>query len=110
MGSESSVLGVVIAVVGVVGSVLVARISNPRHAQQNTPPAGDAEGLRIPAEMWQRLTVLERTVDEQRDQIVELDRMLRQAVRLLSRANWRLRANRLPADPIPSELASHSLD
>lgn len=124
MGGESDALGVVIAVVGVIGSILVARISRPRDRDQDDErePAADESGdrsaeLKVSPEIWRRFTVLETKVDhltalveEQRTKVSTLERLLRLALRIIRRANRRLRAAELPPEDVPAELVPYSIE
>nr|WSS66719.1 hypothetical protein OG284_36855 [Streptomyces sp. NBC_01177] len=124
MGAESGVLGVVIAVVGVIGSILVARISNPRDRDQDDEREPAAEGglgqpaeLKVSPEIWRRFTVLENKVDhltalveEMRERVSALERLLRLAMRIIRRANRRLRAAELPPEEVPAELVRYSIE
>ncbi|MER5675755.1 hypothetical protein ABT081_02305 [Streptomyces sp. NPDC002238] len=125
MGAENGLLGVVIAIVGVVGSVLVARISNPRRRDQDDDEREPAvEGgspqsteLKVSPEIWRRFTVLEQKVDhltalveEMRERVSTLERLLRLAMRIIRRANRRLRAAELPPEEIPAELVRYSIE
>lgn len=127
MGAENGLLGVVIAIVGVVGSVLVARISNPRRRDQDDErderePAVEGGGpqsteLKVSPEIWRRFTVLEQKVDhltalveEMRERVSTLERLLRLAMRIIRRANRRLRAAELPPEEIPAELVRYSIE
>ncbi|MGW2260260.1 hypothetical protein ACWCXE_20960 [Streptomyces sp. NPDC001780] len=116
MESDGTVLGVIIAVVGVVGSVLVARVSTPR------PAAGALEGddgdeLRVSPEIWRRFEVLEQKVDHlttlvetKKAEVSALERLLRMAMRIIRRANRRLAARQAPPEEIPLELVPYSID
>ncbi|MGW1938944.1 hypothetical protein [Streptomyces goshikiensis] len=122
MGAESTVLGVVIAVVGVIGSVLVARVSAPRPL-----PAGQVEVddgppvLEVAPEIWQhmsgKITTLEGKVDHltalveaQTVKVSTLEKLLRQAMRLLRSAHRQLRAVDVTPEPVPPELIPYSID
>lgn len=125
MGADSGLLGVVIAVVGVIGSVLVARISNPHGRDQDDDgrePAvegGESRSneLKVSPEIWRRFTVLETKVDhltaiveEQRTKVTKLERLLRLALRIIRRANRRLRAAELTPEEVPAELIPYSIE
>ncbi|MFE4691280.1 hypothetical protein ACFRH6_14620 [Streptomyces sp. NPDC056749] len=127
MGAENGLLGVVIAIVGVVGSVLVARISNPRRRDQDderderepTVEGGNPQSteLKVSPEIWRRFTVLEQKVDhltalveEMRERVSALERLLRLAMRIIRRANRRLRAAELPPEEVPAELVRYSIE
>ncbi|MFE2360107.1 hypothetical protein [Streptomyces virginiae] len=124
MGTEGTVLGVVIAVVGVIGSVLVARVSAPRPA-----PAGpalededrSAPALEVSPEIFShfsnRIRSLEDKVDHlttafeaQTVRVTTLERLLRQAMRVIRAANKRLRSAGLEPEPVPRELVPYSID
>ncbi|MFD3802657.1 hypothetical protein ACFWTC_03290 [Streptomyces sp. NPDC058619] len=130
MGTEGTVLGVVIAVVGVIGSVLVARVSAPKGPQSpvHGPPAA-AEGdddrapgaLEVSPQIWShfsgKITTLEAKVDHltelvehQTIRVSTLEKLLRQAMRVIRRANRRLRTAELEPEPIPPELIPYSID
>ncbi|MFF3310468.1 hypothetical protein [Streptomyces sp. NPDC002952] len=119
MGDEGTVLGVVIAVLGLIGSVLVARISAPRD-RTALDRAGDEldEGeLRVSPEIWRRFSVLEekvdhltRIVEQQREKVSTLERLLRMAMRIIRRANRRLAAAKELPEDIPRELIPYSVD
>ncbi|MFJ3834431.1 hypothetical protein ACIPY6_02820 [Streptomyces sp. NPDC090054] len=129
MGAESTVLGVVIAVVGVIGSVLVARVSAPKAAAARTgvvvyddsdeerPPAA----LEVSPEIWMhfsgRIAGLETKVDNltslveaQTVRVTTLEKLLRQAMRLLRSAHRQLRAAGTDPEPVPPELIPYSID
>ncbi|MEU2730127.1 hypothetical protein ABZ650_20660, partial [Streptomyces griseoviridis] len=110
MGGDGTVLGVVIAGVSVIGSVLVARISTPRPASDRPDPEEvPREGeLRVSPAIWERFAVLEAKVDhltaiveEQKEKVGRLDRLLRTAMRIIRRANRRLVAAREVPEEIP---------
>lgn len=125
MGAESTVLGVVIAVVGVIGSVLVARVSAPKPLRAGPAgPAVAAEGppvLEVAPEIFShfagRIRSLEDKVDNltaafeaQTVRVSTLERLLRQAMRIIRAANKRLRAAGVDPEPIPTELVVYSID
>ncbi|MFF8679480.1 hypothetical protein ACF07F_16375 [Streptomyces sp. NPDC015237] len=116
---ESTVLGVVIAVIGLVGSVLVARISTPRDRtpQERASEGGDEGDLKVSPEIWRRFSVLEDKVDhltamveEQKEKVSTLERLLRMAMRIVRRANRRLVARQEAPEEIPRELVPYSID
>lgn len=118
---EGTILGVVIAIVGVVGSVLVARISTPRTASIERPGVEDEERpgeLKVSPEIWRRFSVLEDKVDhltaiveEQREKVSTLERLLRVAMRIIRHANRRLvTVHEQPPEEIPRELIPYSID
>lgn len=128
MGAESTVLGVVIAVVGVIGSVLVARVSAPKgprgggvavydESDEDRPPAA----LEVSPEIWVhfsgKISGLEAKVDHlttlveaQTIRVTTLERLLRQAMRLLRSAHRQLRAAGTDPEPVPAELIPYSID
>lgn len=124
MGAESTVLGVVIAVVGVIGSVLVARVSAPRPAPLGPSAESDDEkppALAVSPEIWahfsEKISGLERKVDnltvlvrQQTEHLTRLERLLRQAMRLLRSAHRQLRGAGIDPEPVPSELIPYSID
>ncbi|MFF7365604.1 hypothetical protein [Streptomyces sp. NPDC008125] len=122
MGGENGLLGVVIAVVGVVGSVLVARISNPKRDQDDDEPAVEAAAprpteLKVSPEIWDRVVRLESQMEhltavvaDLSSKVSTLDRLLRQALRILRRANRRLRAADLQPEEVPAELVPYSIE
>ncbi|MFJ3587548.1 hypothetical protein ACIQUY_29170 [Streptomyces sp. NPDC090231] len=124
MGADSGVLGVVIAVVGVIGSILVARISTPRDRDPDDDREPAIEGgsprsneLKVSPEIWRRFTVLEGKVDhltalveEQRTKVSTLERLLRLSMRIIRRANRRLYAAELPTEEVPAELVPYSIE
>ncbi|POG47090.1 hypothetical protein BV881_12165 [Streptomyces sp. ZL-24] len=123
MGGDETVLGVLIAVVGGICSVLVARISTPRERPAvDRPPVvdGDDEAggeLKVSPEIWRRFEVLEQKVDHltavvetKKVEVTTLERLLRQAMRIVRRANRRLAAVHEPPEEVPRELIPYSID
>lgn len=124
MGAEGSITTVIIAVLGLVGSVLVARISTPRDRPVRERPALDRpadepdEGeLKVSPEIWRRFSVLEEKVDrltsiveQQKEKVTYLERLLRMAMRIIRRANRRLVAAKEVPEEIPRELVPYSID
>ncbi|WP_327413244.1 hypothetical protein [Streptomyces sp. NBC_01233] len=122
MGTEGTVLGVVIAVVGVIGSVLVARVSVPRPQPVGHPEPDEVPpALEVSPEIWShfsgKITNLEAKVDHLTDLVEQqtvrvgtLERLLRQAMRVIRRCNTRLRKAGLDPEPIPPELIPYSID
>ncbi|MFC9036794.1 hypothetical protein RKD45_002522 [Streptomyces griseus] len=126
MGTEGTVLGVAIAVVGGICSVLVARISAPRAPGPQLPgPAADEgdppPGLQVSPEIWAymsgRFETLEEKVDHltvlvetKKAEVSALERMLRQAMRIIRRANRRLAARGETPEEIPRELVPYSIE
>ncbi|MGW0347552.1 hypothetical protein ACWDX8_13220 [Streptomyces anthocyanicus] len=120
MSGDGTVLGVVIAVVGAIASILVARISTPRPAAER--PVEDDDGrevgeLRVSPEIWQRFAVLEAKVDhltelveQKKEEVTRLERLLRSAMRIIRRANRRLVARQEAPEEIPWELVPYSID
>lgn len=120
MGSEDTVLGVIIAVVGAIGAVLVARVSTPRASPPAVggPVEEPREGeLRVSPEIWERFAVLEAKVDHltalverKKEEVSTLERLLRSAMRIIRRANRRLVARQEAPEEIPRELVPYSID
>lgn len=127
MGAENTVLGVLIAVVGVIGSVLVARVSAPRPAPAGGAPVDldDDRGtpaLEVSPEIWihmsGEITALKGKVDRltelveaQTVRVTTLERLLRQAMKLLRAAHKQLRAvGTEPDQQVPTELIPYSID
>lgn len=128
MGGDSTVLGVVIAVVGGICSVLVARISAPRDRgsgpQMQLPPEGGEmppPGLQVSPEIWEyvsgrfdRLEAdvahLTNVVETKKIEVSALERMLRQAMRIIRRANRRLAARGETPEEVPRELIPYSIE
>ncbi|WP_411078477.1 hypothetical protein [Streptomyces sp. cmx-10-25] len=110
----------VIAVVGAIASVLVARISTPKPGGDR--PGEDDDGrdageLRVSPEIWQRFAVLEAKVDhltdlveQKKEEVTTLERLLRTAMRIIRRANRRLVARQEVPEEIPRELVPYSID
>ncbi|MER8266548.1 hypothetical protein ABT007_20375 [Streptomyces griseus] len=126
MGGDGTVLGVVIAVVGGICSVLVARISTPR--ERPAPPVAAVEadelpppGLQVSPEIWQyvsrrfdRLEAdvahLTAVVETKKVEVSALERLLRQAMRIIRRANRRLAAVHEQPEEVPRELVPYSIE
>lgn len=116
---ESTVMGVVIAVIGLVGSVLVARISTPRERSALERMADEPEEgeLRVSPEIWRRFSVLEEKVDhltaiveQQKEKVTGLERLLRIAMRIVRHANRRLVAVHEIPEEVPRDLVPYSVD
>lgn len=127
MSTDGTIFGIVIAVIGLIGSVLVARISTPsdraeRLASERTLPleAGDRTStpeLRVSPEIWRRFAILEEKVDHltalvetQKEKVSSLERLLRMAMRVIRRANRRLTASQQTPEEIPRELIPYSIE
>ncbi len=121
MGDDGTVLGVVIAVVGGLASVLVARVSTPGRASPERPAVEAEEPregeLRVSPEIWERFAVLEAKVDHltqlverKKEEVTTLERLLRSAMRIIRRANRRLVARQEVPEEIPRELVPYSID
>jgi hypothetical protein len=124
MSGGDSVLGIVIAVLGLIGSVLVARISSPgnRPTQPPLPSGTESSGtsvseLKVSPEIWRRFSVLEEKVDhltalveEQKEKVSALERLLRQAMRIIRRANRRLARHQETPEEVPMELIPYSIE
>ncbi|MFD4740971.1 hypothetical protein ACFWNQ_26915 [Streptomyces virginiae] len=125
MGTEGTVLGVVIAVIGTIGAVLVARVSAPRPAPASGPAVLDddrtAPALEVSPEIFShfstRIASLEDKVDHltrafeaQTVRATTLERLLRQAMRIIRSANKRLRGAGLEPEPVPRELVPFSIE
>jgi hypothetical protein len=119
VGGDDTVLGVLIAAVSAVASVLVAKVSTPRAtterpAEVEEPREGE---LRVSPEIWERFSILEAKVDhltvlveEKKEEVSRLERLLRLAMRIVRRANRRLAAAREIPEEIPRELIPYSID
>jgi len=122
MGGDGTVLGVVIAIVGAFASILVAKISTPRPDGEARPPEGVdtrevISELRVSPQIWARFATLEAKVDhltvlveQQKEKVTSLERLLRMAMRIIRRANRRLSAAREVPEEIPRELVPYSID
>ncbi|WP_435285899.1 hypothetical protein [Streptomyces bacillaris] len=125
--SGSTVESVIVAVLGLIGAVLVARMSVPRErpapAPAVTEPGGELPppGLQVSPEIWQyvsgRFATLEAKVDNltvivetKKAEVSALERLLRQAMRIIRRANRRLVAVHETPEEIPRELIPYSID
>jgi hypothetical protein len=120
-GSAPTVLGVLIAVVGTIGSVIVARISTPKSRGDEQPGLPPAEGLPVSPEIWNtlidRITGLETEVRSLKDavelqtgKVTWLERQLRAAMRIIRTQSRTLRRAGLPDEPIPDALIPYSID
>lgn len=127
--SGDSIWGVLIALIVVIGSIVAGRRgqSTPPPATPPTPtqlplqPGATPEHLQVSPEVWtwfnNRITSLEGKVDHLTE-LVEagtaresnLSRLLRIAVRSLTRANKRLRRASLDEEPMDRELIPYSID
>ncbi|WKD36493.1 hypothetical protein [Streptomyces xanthophaeus] len=126
MGAESTVLGVVIAVVGVIGSVLVARVSAPRPVPAGAASPVDLDDdrptvLEVSPDLFQHFSGRIRGLEDKVDHLTELveaqtirvtalEKLLRQSMRLLRRAHQQLRIKGTEPDPVPPELIPYSID
>lgn len=124
MGDEGSITTVIVAVLGLVASVLVARISTPRDRPAHDRPALERltdepeEGeLKVSPEIWRRFSVLEDKVDrltaiveQQKEKVTYLERLLRMALRIVRRANRRLATHGELPEEVPRELVPYSID
>ncbi|MFD5631572.1 hypothetical protein [Streptomyces sp. NPDC127072] len=122
MGGEGTIPTVIIAVLGLIGSVLVARISAPRDRTALERAVDDADetdrdDLKVSREIWRRFSVLEEKVDhltaiveQQKEKVGHLERLLRMAMRIIRRANRRLAGHQELPEEIPRELIPYSVD
>lgn len=127
MGDDQTVLGVIIAVVGCVGAVLVARVSTPRSREDPPTPAAITgavathNGLQVSPEIWRdlvgRISGLEAEVHELKLTIedvgkdrAQLDQHLRAAMRIVRAQSRTLRRAGLPDELIPPALIPYSID
>ncbi|MFI8360699.1 hypothetical protein ACIGD1_11125 [Streptomyces sp. NPDC085612] len=113
-----------IAVVGVIGSVLVARVSAPRPAPAGPPVDLDDDRptvLEVSPDLFQHFSGRIRGLEDKVDHLTELveaqtirvtalEKLLRQAMRLLRRAHQQLRVKGHEPDPVPPELIPYSID
>lgn len=122
MGADSgTVLGVLIAALGALASVLVAWIARPRAAPPQAELAAGEDGLTISPEIWHslngRITQLEDTVKalteedlKSRERVSFLEGLLRTAMRVIRGQSRTLRRAGLPDEPIPVALRPFSID
>ncbi|MFW3474477.1 hypothetical protein ACN24M_24740 [Streptomyces microflavus] len=126
--SGSTVEGVIVAVLGLIGAVLVARISTPRERPAPVAPGvGDSAGelpppgLQVSPEIWDyvssRFATLEEKVDNltvlvetKKAEVSALERLLQQAMRIIRRTNRRLVAVHEAPEEIPRELIPYSIE
>jgi hypothetical protein len=127
-GDSQTVLGVVIALIGMVGAVLVARISSPARADPQAvtgrtdgPKPAGPDGLLVSPEIWRdlsgRITSLETEVHELKGvveqgaaRMAELDFLLRAALRIIRAQSRTLRRAGLPDEELPPALVPYSID
>jgi hypothetical protein len=124
MGGDN-VLGVVIAVIGTVGAVLVARVSAPRPTTAGPPVELDDDrgtpALEVSPEIFSHFSSRIRSLEDKVDalttafeaqtvKVTTLERLLRQAMRIIRCANKRLRALGQEPEPVPAELRPFSID
>jgi hypothetical protein len=124
MGGDA-IPGIVIAALTVFGSVLVAKISNPR-GRRTAPPSevpgpGSIEGLSVSPQIWGHLSGkiqdlegkvdrLTELVERQTERVTFLERLLRTAMRIIRSQSRTLRKAGLPDEPIPAMLVPYSID
>lgn len=120
MGADSTVLGVVIAVVGALASILVAWVARPR-GHPTPPELGPGDGLTISPEIWRslngRIEHLESTVktlaeedSRNKERVSFLEGLLRTAMRIIRTQSRSLRRANLQDEPIPVILRPFSID
>lgn len=125
MGGDA-IPGIVIAALTVFGSVLVAKISNPRGRRSSAPPPelpvpGSGEGLSVSPQIWGHLSGkiqdlegkvdrLTELVERQTERVTFLERLLRTAMRIIRSQSRTLRKAGLPDEPIPAVLVPYSID
>lgn len=120
MGADSTVLGVVIAVVGALASILVAWVARPR-GHPTPPELGPGDGLTISPEIWHSLTGriehLEATVktlaeedSKKQERVNFLEGLLRTAMRIIRTQSRTLRRASLQDEPVPAVLRPYSID
>ncbi|MGW6912612.1 hypothetical protein ACWGB8_02120 [Kitasatospora sp. NPDC054939] len=122
-GSEGTVIGVIIAVVGVFGSVLVARMSVPRGevGRQVEVPEPPHDELQVSPEIWRhfnnkignletKVDHLTELVEQQTERVTTLTGLVRMAMRIIRRQSKTLRRAGLPDEPIPEVLVPYSIE
>lgn len=122
MGAENSILGVIIAVLGLMGAVLVAWISRPREPRMPAElPATAGDDLSVSPQILVyfsgRIETLEGKVDhltalveQQTERVGFLERLLRTAMRIIRAQSRTLRKAGLPDEQIPAVLMPYSID
>ncbi|MFD6421019.1 hypothetical protein [Streptomyces sp. NPDC060198] len=123
MGVENTVLGVIVAVIGGVSMILVARVSTPRPAPAPEQPNEDEPppGLQVSPEIWEyfsgrfdRLEAdvahLTAVVETKKIEVSALEKLLRSAMRIVRRQQRRLRAHGDRPEDVPLELIPYSID
>lgn len=120
MGADSTVLGVVIAVVGALASILVAWVARPRGTSSPVElPPGD--GLTISPEIWRslngRIEHLEATVktlaeeeSRSKERVSFLEGLLRTAMRIIRGQSRTIRKAGLVDEQLPAILVPYSID
>ncbi|MEW5658369.1 hypothetical protein ABGT92_23985 [Streptomyces cinereoruber] len=125
MNSGDNLYTVLVAAAGLLGAVYTAK-AGPRSDSPAIAPAipdedRDGGALEVSPEIWShfngKITVLEGKVDHLTDlverqtvRVSALERLLRQAMRIIRRANRRLVARGEVAEEIPAELVPYSID
>lgn len=123
MGADSTgtILGVAIAALGALASVLVAWIARPRSAAPQPELAAGEDGLTISPEIWHslngRITQLEDKVKilteedlKSRERVSFLENLLRCAMRVIRGQSRTLRRHGLAEEPLPAVLVPFSID
>ncbi|MGW9437923.1 hypothetical protein [Streptomyces sp. NPDC055607] len=132
MAAENGLLTLLVALIGGGCTLLAARWSRIRPAPTQETEDEKDEELQVSPRIWDQLNgrigALETEVAEVRreanaaahayteklressDQIVGLERLLRQAMRIVRRANRRLAARNEVPEEIPRELVPYSID
>lgn len=119
----ATLYGVVTAVLGLIGVIYTARNGPDRRPTGGralpAPPGemGGSDQLRVSPEIWRRFEVLEAKVDHlttvvetKKIEVTALERLLRQAMRIIRRANRRLAAHGEVPEEIPRELIPYSIE
>ncbi|TXS15533.1 hypothetical protein EAO70_16150 [Streptomyces sp. adm13(2018)] len=115
---------VLVAAAGLLGAIYTAKAGPRSDAPAVTvaAPEADKDGaLEVSPEIWShfngKINTLEHKVDHltelverQTVRVGALERLLRQAMRIIRQANRRLIARGEPAEEIPQELVPYSID
>ncbi|MFF7851938.1 hypothetical protein ACFZDF_30765 [Streptomyces sp. NPDC007910] len=124
MNSGDNLYTVLVAAAGLLGAVYTAKAGPRTDAPAMAPavPEDERDGaLEVSPEIWShfngKINVLEGKVDHLTDlverqtvRVGALERLLRQAMRIIRRANRRLVARGEVAEEIPAELVPYSID